>query len=132
MRAVVDTNVIVSALLKPAGPPGQVLNAILEHRIKLLYDDRILGEYIEVLSRPKFRITQLQVESIIGFIEQEGDYFSGQRLDIVLPDERDLPFLEVAVAGLADALITGNGRDFKPRKGSHNVRIMSPAEFLGR
>jgi uncharacterized protein len=132
MRAVIDTNIIVSALLKPAGPPGQVLNAILAHQVKVLYDDRILGEYIEVLSRPKFRLSPWEIEFIVTFVEQEGDYFSGQRLDVVLPDESDLPFLEVATAGLADALITGNTKDFRPKKGRHNVNVITPAEFVGR
>jgi putative PIN family toxin of toxin-antitoxin system len=132
MRAVVDTNVLVSALLKPSGPPGQVLNAILSGQLTALYDDRILAEYHEVLHRSKFRLSITEVEVMLGLIEELGEYFSGHRSDVVLPDEADLPFLEVATAGLADALITGNGKDFKPKKGSHNVRVISPAEFIGR
>jgi uncharacterized protein len=132
MRAVVDTNVLVSALLKPSGPPGQVLISILSRQLTVLYDDRILAEYHEVLHRSKFRLSMPEVEAMLGLIEEFGEYFSGHRLDIVLPDETDLPFLEVATAGLADALITGNGKDFKPKKGRHNVRVISPAEFIGR
>ena len=72
------------------------------------------------------------MDAIVGFIEAFGEYFSGQRLDVVLPDETDLPFVEVAAAGLANALITGNAKDFKPKNGNHDVKVISPAEFIGR
>lgn len=130
MRVVVDTNVIVSGLMNPNGSPARVLNAMLSREITVLYDDRILSEYHEVLSRPKFRLLRSEVEAVVHFVEEFGEYFSGQRLDLVLPDETDLPFLEVAAAGLADALITGNGKHFKPRKGCHAVKVWTPAEFM--
>ncbi len=49
---------------------------------------------------------------------------------MVLPDDGDLPFLEVAVAGDVDALVTGNTRHYEPRRGRHAVRVMRPAQFL--
>jgi putative PIN family toxin of toxin-antitoxin system len=131
MRAVVDTNVIVSALLRRSGPAGQVLDSILAGELTVLYDDRILGEYRDVLIRPKFQLFLPEVDAVVGFIEAFGEYWSGQRLDLLLPDETDLPFLEVATAGLADALITGNAKDFRPKKGRHDVKVISPAEFRG-
>jgi uncharacterized protein len=132
MRAVVDTNVIVSALLSPNGPPGQVLNAILAGKLIVLYDDRILWEYRDVLTRTKFRFSSTEIDALLEFVAQFGEYFSGQHLDVILPDQSDLPFLEVAVAGFVDALITGNTRHFKPIKGRHTVKVITPAEFVGQ
>jgi uncharacterized protein len=132
VRAVVDTNVIVSALLTPKGPPGQVLNAILGGKVIVLYDDRILWEYRDVLTRTKFGFFSSEIDALVEFVGQFGQYFSGQQLDVVLPDETNLPFLEVAVAGLADALITGNLKHYRPSKGRHNVNVITPAQFVGR
>ncbi len=132
MRVVVDTNVILSGLMNQNGYPGQVVDAVLSRKVSVLYDDRILGEYREVLRRPKFRLVTADIEAFVQLVEKFGEYFSGQRLDVVLPDETDLPFLEVAVAGFADALITGNAKHFKPRKGRHDINVCSPAEFISR
>lgn len=131
MRVVIDTNVIVSGLINQNGYPGQIVDAVLSRKVSVLYDDRILSEYHEVLTRPKFRLTSSEVDAFLYLIEKFGEYFSGQSLDVTLPDKTDLPFLEVAVAGFADALITGNAKHFKPRRGHHNVKVMSPAEFMG-
>jgi putative PIN family toxin of toxin-antitoxin system len=54
MRVVVDTNVMVSGVLNPHGPPGRIVNALLTETITVLHDDRILSEYREVLLRPTF------------------------------------------------------------------------------
>jgi uncharacterized protein len=51
-------------------------------------------------------------------------------LDVTLPDADDLPFLELAVAGRADALVTGNARHFHPSAGSHEIPILAPRNAL--
>ncbi len=56
MRIVVDTNVLVSGLLNPYGSPGRILDLVLSGRIQVLYDDRILEEYQDVLARPQLAI----------------------------------------------------------------------------
>lgn len=132
MRVVVDTNVLVSGALNPYGAPGRILDAILAETITLLYDDRILGEYREVLSRPAFRFLPSDVSALLDFIEQSGEAIVAAPSALVLADPTDLPFLEVAITGAATALITGNAKHFRPRKGSHNVDICPPAEFLTR
>jgi len=132
MRVVVDTNVLVSGLMNPHGPiPGHVLDALLAGGIILLHDDR-LSEYWEVLTRPMFVFRRADVESLLHFIDFNGEHISGKDIGVVLPDPSDLPFLEIATAGLADALITGNLRHFKPTRGRHEVYVCTPAEFLKR
>lgn len=132
MRAVVDTNVLVSGVLNPHGPPGRIVDAILAETVTVLYDDRILGEYRAVLARPRFGFRPSDVDALVDFIEVAGESVVAQSLAIVLSDPTDLPFLEVAVAGRADALVTGNAKHFKPRRGSHDVSISTPAGFLVR
>jgi putative PIN family toxin of toxin-antitoxin system len=131
MRIVIDTNILVSAIINPAGFPAQVVEGVLSWKDKALYDDRIIAEYREVLTRPAMGFDPDDVEKTLDGILVSGEYISGIRLDVVLPGESDLPFLEVAVAGFADALITGNSKHFKPRKGRHDVKVMSPAGFVG-
>jgi len=132
MRVVVDTNVLVSGLINPHGAPGRVLDAVLAGDIIMLHDDRILSEYWEVLTRPMFVFKLSDVESLLDFIDFAGEHISIKGIDVVLPDPSDLPFLEVAIAGQADALITGNLRHFKPTRGYHEVCVCTPAEFLNR
>ena len=132
MRVVIDTNVLVSAAINPHGPPGRVLDAVLAETLTVLYDDRILSEYREVLVRPIFGLNHADVDTLLDFIEFTGEHTSTRDIGVILPDPSDLPFLEVAVAGRADALITGNLKHFKPKRGQHHVHICTPAEFLKR
>jgi uncharacterized protein len=132
MRVVIDTNVIVSGVLNPHGSPGRILNALLSGTITVLYDDRILSEYREVLLRPVFGFQRSDVDVLLDFIETDGIHTHAKPLTLVLPDPDDLLFLEVATSGGADALITGNIRHFKPRRGQHDVLVMTPADFLRR
>lgn len=130
MRVVVDTNVLVSGILNPHGAPGRIVDALLAETITALHDDRILAEYLEVLLRPAFGFRRADVETLLDFLESEGEHVSARPLAVDLPDPDDLPFLEAAVSGGADALITGNVKRFKPRRGEVRVRIMTPAEFV--
>jgi uncharacterized protein len=132
MRVVIDTNVIVSGVLNPHGPPGRIVSALSSETITVLHDDRILSEYREVLLRPTFGFARSDVEGLLDFVESTGEHVNAEPLSLVLPDPNDLPFLEVATSGAADALITGNIRHFKPRRGRHNVLVTTPADFLRR
>jgi putative PIN family toxin of toxin-antitoxin system len=129
---VLDTNVLVSGLLNPRGAPGRIQDALLAGTIAALFDDRIMAEYRDVLARPIFGFQRTDVESLLDYIESTEDPTTAPPLSIVLPDPDDLPFLEVAAAGRADALVTGNVRHFKPLRGHHSVTINTPAEFLAR
>ena len=132
MRVVIDTNVIVSGILNPYGSPGRIVTTLLSEALTALYDDRILSEYREVLLRPAFGFSSGDVVVVLDFVESAGEHVSAEPLSLILPDPSDLPFLEVAASGGADALITGNIKHFKPRRGEHNVLITTPADFLRR
>ncbi len=132
MRVVIDTNVMVSGVLNPYGAPGRIVNALLSETITVLHDDRILAEYREVLLRPTFGFSRSDVEVLLDFVESAGEHVSAEPLSLVLPDANDLPFLEVATSGGADALISGNVKHFKPQRGRHSVLVTKPADFLRR
>jgi putative PIN family toxin of toxin-antitoxin system len=129
MIVVVDTNVLVSGVLKPYSPAASILRMVVEGVIQPAYDLRILAEYQEVLSRPKFKFGRELVSSLLDQIEEEGLLISASPLKSPLPDPADEPFLEVAVTGAAAALVTGNRRHF-PRGSYGAAKILSPSEFL--
>lgn len=128
MIIVLDTNVLVSGILRPLGNPGTILRQAAAGLLRLAYDPRILAEYREVLSRPIFGLPPDAVETLLGQLEVEGVSIVAAPLPVVLPDASDSPFLEVAAAGHVEALVTGNIKHF--HEGERIVRILSPAEFL--
>ena len=130
MRAVIDTNVLVPGVINPHGSPGRILDAVLAKNIVVLHDDRILSEYREVLMRPAFGFARSDVETLLDFIGVAGEHVSARDIGVTLPDPTDIPFLEVAVCGGADALITGNLKHFKPTRGRHSMHVCTPSEFM--
>ncbi|PWH12848.1 MAG: putative toxin-antitoxin system toxin component, PIN family [Anaerolineae bacterium] len=127
MRIVLDTNVLVSGLLNPFGAPGRVLDLILTGSLCILYDDRILFEYREVLARPRFGFEKQLIQSLMEYLIVMGEGVSASPIVIDAPDPDDLPFAEVAIRGNADALVTGNPQHFSFL---HHPPVFSAAEFL--
>ena len=85
MRIVLDTNVLVSALLSPFGPPGEILALVTTGLLRVCHDARILGEYRQVLLRPVFPFRQVQVESLLSQIEADGNAVTAFPLSERLP-----------------------------------------------
>jgi uncharacterized protein len=130
VRIVLDTNVLVSGLLSPMGPPGRIVDLIAAERLTVLFDDRVVNEYRDVLARPRLRIEPAEATAVLDLIVHTGHYVPAAPIDVELPDPDDVPFLEIAVAAAADALVTGNERHFRPVRGAHRATIHSPAAFL--
>ena len=129
MRIVLDTNVLVSGLLTPFGPSGEIVRMISAGILILQYDSRILLEYQEVLYRPKFQFNKEHIDTLLAFIKQNGQIVPASPLKERLPDPDDEPFLEIAIAGRAECLITGNKSHYS-RQSRQGMRILSPSEFL--
>jgi len=129
MKIVLDTNVLVSGLLTPFGPSGEIVRMLFSGGLVLHIDARILSEYQDVLNRPKFQFNQDQIDLLLDFIKQYGQFVSGSPLKNPLPDPDDEPFLEVAIAGSVKALITGNSVHY-PHSLREGIKIVSPAEFI--
>jgi putative PIN family toxin of toxin-antitoxin system len=126
---VLDTNILISGLLRPHSKPAAILRLVAAGALRVAYDERILAEYREVLARPKFSFSSDQIQSFLDQIEAEGEVVVALPLKSALPDPDDTPFLEVAVAASADALITGNTRHY-PARSRHGITALDPAAFL--
>ncbi|HWG49274.1 MAG TPA: putative toxin-antitoxin system toxin component, PIN family [Candidatus Acidoferrales bacterium] len=129
MRVVIDTNVLVSGIINPHGPPGRVIDFVVSLILTPLYDDRILSEYRDVLLRPVFGFRRNDVYALLDFVEFAGEHITAGPVSVVLSDPSDLPFVEVAIAGSADALVTGNTKHFTPAR-RHGVSLLTPAALL--
>jgi len=132
MRAVVDTNVLVSGLLNPNGPPGRIVDQLRTGQLQLVIDDRILDEYVRVLRRPYFEryFSKKDREHLIEYLTNNSDYIIATVTCQNLPDPDDAPFLETALTAQVP-LITGNRKHF-PADQTQNGLVLSPAEFITR
>jgi putative PIN family toxin of toxin-antitoxin system len=130
LTVVLDTNVLVSSLLSQRSWPAKILDLVLSDHIQVAYDDRILGEYEEVLSRPEFRIHPSRMLVVIDHIELTGKLVEPEPVSTEgYTDPDDTMFAEVFITSNADALIIGNLRHYKPLL-KHNALVLSPADFM--
>lgn len=129
MKIVLDTNVLVSGLLKTHSDAGIIVRLVAGGLLKVIYDARILAEYREVLGRPKFGFEKAETEAIISQIEAEGILVVSRPLPERLPDPDDEPFLEASLAEEETVLVTGNKKHF-PASVGEKVLILSPGEFV--
>ena len=126
--AVIDTNVLVSAVLKQNSVPGSIVELAFDGPVVPVLNDEIENEYREVLSRPKFHLTEDIVEAIIHTFQHRGLYVDADQIDIELPDPKDLVFYEVVMEERKEEdtyLVTGNIRHF-PEK----PFIVTPRQML--
>lgn len=124
MTVVIDTNVLVSALWSKDGIPAKVISMILNDTIVPCYDYRIICEYREVLRRPKFGFSEGEINSLIDWIESNGQSVIAKPTTEEFVDEGDKKFYEVA-KHCGAILVTGNLKHFPIDKS-----IMSPKEFI--
>lgn len=126
---VIDTNVIVSALLSKNSDAAtvQVINALFADRIKPVYNDEILAEYENVLHRPKFHFPESMIQAVINYIQKYGIYSDRLTTNEIFPDPKDLVFYEVCLSKRNDdsMLVTGNMKHFPARP-----FIVTPNELL--
>lgn len=127
--AVIDTNVLVSALLakNPKSATVQVMERFFAGKVIPVYSYLILKEYRDVLYRAKFSFATEQIESLMLAIEKYGVLVEPADLMLELPDKDDIPFYEVTMEKKDDNayLVTGNTKHF-PKEDF----IVTPREFI--
>lgn len=127
--AVIDTNVLLSALLSKNEDSAtvRVLDAVFEGKIIPLYHQDILAEYDEVLHREKFHLREEVIRTVLEAIRQYGIMVFPQSTGAVLIDMDDLVFYEVAMEKRDDDayLVTGNQKHYPFRD-----FIVNPAEMM--
>jgi putative PIN family toxin of toxin-antitoxin system len=128
LRLVLDTNVVVSAALKPEGLQRTVLLLAISKPARWYVSDAILGEYGAVLARPELKIRRGLRQQFLQLIKDHSHVVVPTRLPQITTDPADSMFVECADAARADYLLTGNVRHFP--KFWKNTKIISSREFL--
>ncbi len=112
MRVVVDTNVLLSGLIRPRGAPGAIVRALKEGRIVPVLSRPMLEEIGAVLSRPwlqeKYGLDEAAVETVLRFLVTRGELVEPRIKIRRCRDPRDDVFLEAAVSASAERLVTGD------------------------
>ena len=127
MNVVIDTNVLISGLINPDGTPAKIINLLINERITIFYDNRILQEYTGVLQREKFGFSAEIIGPLLDFIRIEGQFITADPITSHFDYENDKIFLEVAESASVDYLITGNTKHFP-----ENNMIVTPKEFIDK
>lgn len=131
VKIVLDTNVLVSAMLKQGSPPAIILALILNKKVKLFTSREIFKEYEEVLARPKFRaLDKVAVKKLLLALRKISTPMKpakGILQGVSLPDADDVIFIACAYEARADCIVTGNIKDFT---GVSSVKVLTPREFL--
>jgi putative PIN family toxin of toxin-antitoxin system len=135
MRAVIDTGVLVSALLRRQGITGEIVRALRDKRFILIYTTPIVVEIIEVLGydpfRTKYQIQPEDITALINLIRLRGELVIPGRAVKVCRDPKDAMFLEAALAGKAEAIVSGDA-DLLVLNPFEGTLILRPSEFLAR
>lgn len=133
MRVIVDTNIIVSGLISPTGPPGNIVDALLQGFLVPVMSQATLAELEAVLMRPRLRTlferAGIEAMEFLTEFRELADIVEPGFTDIPVRDENDRMFLELAAARPpVDFLITGD-RDLE-RKQYADVPVISAALFV--
>jgi uncharacterized protein len=128
LRLVIDTNILVSAALKPEGLQRTVILLAITKPARLYVSEAILDEYREVLARPELQTRKGLRQQLLQLIKDNSHVVTATRLHPVTKDPDDNKFLECADAARADYLVTGNQRHFP--KFWKKTKAITPREFI--
>jgi putative PIN family toxin of toxin-antitoxin system len=129
IRVVLDTNILVSALLQPESLPARVfLTALAAGKARLCVSGDVYAEYEEVIRRPKFNRSEGVIEMALRAIRQNGFWVKPSEKVRTCFDPDDDIFLECSQAARAHYLVTGNLKDF-PTKWA-GTEVVTARQFL--
>jgi putative PIN family toxin of toxin-antitoxin system len=131
IRAVIDTNVLVSGLLTPNGNEALIILAIHQGFLHPCCSDEILAEYTAVLARPKFAFAPDEIAALLAMLREKGAQIRPSGPAPALPDVDDGKFLHCAEASQAEYIVTGNKRHF-PQELCGAIRVVNAGELLDR
>lgn len=134
MKAVLDANVFVSALINTRGTPRQIVDLWRNDAFELLISGPILDEVGRVLRYPKIvalhKLPEPELREFLMLLREESHVVESVERLHVSPDEPDNRYIECAAAGGADYLVTGDKKHLLPIGQYRGIRIVSPAAFL--
>ncbi len=133
MRAVVDTNILVRAVIKPQGSVGPVLQRLRRREYTLLISRATLDELVEVLYRPrlrtKYQLSDRVLRATLRLIVLRSELIRPDRHITICRDPRDDKFLEVAVGGHVQVIVSGD-EDLLTLNPFEHIPIVTPVRFL--
>ncbi|MCX6625616.1 MAG: putative toxin-antitoxin system toxin component, PIN family [Acidobacteria bacterium] len=129
IKAVLDTNVVVSANLVDDGLPAAILDLAINKNILMVVSPAVLEEYKEVLYRPRFKLDPARVAAVMALIRKNALLVRPTAAATAAKgDESDNRFLECADAGGADYIVTGNTKHFPETY--EQARVVTPRQFI--
>ena len=132
MRLILDTNVLVSALIQRSCPYFIVDQILADGRLKLCLSEQLFTEYIEVLNREKFSKFpdfHFRAQNLLADLEKQALMFDPTISVNIIGDSADNRLLELAETCLADYVVTGNTNDFTMTE-YKGTKIVSPKELF--
>ncbi|MDR1328143.1 MAG: putative toxin-antitoxin system toxin component, PIN family [Oscillospiraceae bacterium] len=124
VSVVLDTNILVSALLSPLGNPAKIYRMFLTENLKVVYSSKILAEYCDVLFRPHLKIPAEEASKVLEAIQEHGARIEPTPSAHYMVDEDDRIFYDTSKSAGA-YLVTGNKKHY-----SDEAFILTPADFL--
>jgi putative PIN family toxin of toxin-antitoxin system len=135
IRAVVDANIPVRALIKPRGTVGPILQSLRDAEYQIIYSDPLLTELADVLARPRFAakygLSADDAATVLALILLRGEPVLATRRIDACRDPKDNMVLEAAVAGQVDVIVSGDG-DLLSMSPFEGIPVLEPATFLRR
>lgn len=133
MRVVLDTNVLVSGMIRPTGVPGQVLNCVRNRRLIPIFSEATLAEFVAVIRRPRltrrYHLTAEDVQTVTGLLLRRCEMVTPTAEPAICRDPKDDRFLAVALASGADAIVSGD-EDLLALHPFQGIQIITPREAL--
>jgi putative PIN family toxin of toxin-antitoxin system len=130
-KVVIDTNVLVSSLLKAESQAREIYRLVLRGKIELYTSEDLLKELRRVLEYPKLGIEKMQREAFFKSLLRVTTVVDPKQIvNVIKADPPDNKFLECAVEAEADYLITGDNKHLLPLKIFRRTRILNPPAFL--
>jgi putative PIN family toxin of toxin-antitoxin system len=130
MKIVLDTNVLISALVFPGSKPDKILDRVRQGEIELVLSPFILSEFARVL-RDKFGFSKRETDDSVGAVSVIACLITpNEQISVIAAKEDDNRILECAVAAQADFLVTGDKQHLLPVGTYRGVQIVAPAQLL--
>jgi len=133
MRAVIDTNILIRALIKPEGTVGPVVRRLSAGDYTLIYSEPMLKELLSKIALPrirdKYHLTEESVEIVLTVIALRGEFVVPERKVRLCRDPDDDMLIEAALKGNASYVVTGD-EDLLVLKKFETVRFLPPRAFL--
>lgn len=128
--AVIDTNIVISALLTPQGSPGKIYQAIRSGSCVMVLTEALRRELKTVLEEPTLNFPKDLIQECLQIIDQGAKFVQPMIPVSICRDPEDNKVLEAALAAFPDVVVVTGDQDLLTLKNFHDIPILSPREFI--